>query len=311
MIPAELLAQLSSAYRVGEPIGSGSYGLVFRGESLADGEPVAIKTFIQQDAQQNSLNELKLLFRLRHPHVIRVLDLFYARKSYCLVFEYMESGDLRERMQEPLLEPEALVIAAQLADGLAYIHGQGIIHRDLKPENVLLRREGETMRCKLADFNLSKFTRTALTASNRGSPLYMAPEQFYDRYDGRADLYALGVMLYEMLRGHPPFEGNLQELMRAHLQQAPDLDAWPAGHGVRVLLAELLAKDPEQRPATAEQLRQRLRDLLAAHHSGLLQSAAPEAGRPAGAFYLKYLDVPLRRYCYYVLPEQGTEEEGL
>lgn len=295
MIPKDLQTQLAGSYGVAEIIGSGSFGVVFRGQNLADGQPVAIKVFTRDAPLANSMNEMKLLFRLRHPHVIRVLDLFYSRSSYCLVFEFMAGGDLRQHMEHRLPEPEALAIAAQLADGLSYIHQQGIVHCDLKPENVLLERDNDTIRCKLADFNTSQFSRRALTAGNQGSPLYMAPEQFYDRYDHRADLYALGVLLYEMLAGQTPFEGSLQELMQAHIRQNPDLARCQASAPTLQLIESLLAKDPEQRPATADSLRDQLKQLLQAGFASELAQGE--------AFYLKYLDSGLRRYCYYVLPE--------
>lgn len=311
MFSRALQSEIARYYTLGEAISRGSYGCVFRAQTRDEGLPVAIKVFVDGGALfANSLNELRLLFRLRHPHVVRILDFFYVHSSYALVFEYVNGGDLRQALEasvSPLGERAALLIAAQLASGLAYVHAQQIIHCDLKPENILVQRQGDSVVYKMADFNISRsqLARTASGAAgaqNQGSPLYMAPEQFYTQCDHRADLYALGIILFEMLAGVTPFEGDALALMQAHLNAPVPWARCPATPATRELLAGLLAKDPNERFADAASVLAALEPLLqrSADENSLL------AGESDTTFYLSYLAPELRQALLAVqtgLPE--------
>lgn len=289
---------VESRYFLQEPLSGGSFGLVFRGLEREQNIPVAIKIFnAQAERFQNSLNELRLLFRLRHPHVVKILDLFYIQNSYALVFEFMNQGDLRQKMESQgcFSEVEALMIVNQIAAGLAYIHSKKIVHHDLKPENILVHQTSSELIYKLADFNISKFNNAGeLLASNQGSPLYMAPEQFYDRYDHRADLYSLGIIFFELLTGKTPFEGSLQELMRAHIQTEISWHKYLISEPLQDLLKNLLAKNPQERPSDSQTLLEKLEGLLR-YQVSLVQQRADQ--RPfldwdekRTAFFLDYLD---------------------
>lgn len=319
MLPQKLLDKISPDYILEDMLGSGSYGTVFQARRKKSGKPVAIKIFTTGNAlSANCLNEVKLLFRLTHPHIVRAMDFFFTGNFYAIVFEFMNEGDLRRLMHTGKLdEAHALLIGLQIASGLDYIHSKGIIHRDLKPENILIHREAQEITYKICDFNISRFAEKGyLTASNQGSPLYMAPEQFYDRYDQRADLYALGVILYELLSGRTPFEGVYMTLMRAHINETPE---WEHLEGVseptQAFIASLLSKAPEDRPPNAKTVFETLNALL--QKQPLRRSHKPSQTRASSqrqasgpvltfdqsesTFYLKYLDSDLWKECYSLM----------
>ena len=181
-----------------------------------------------------------------------------------IVMELVPGETLRDLMARagPLPADLTIAITAQLADALAYAHAQGLVHRDIKPANVLLRDEGgDTFRVKIADFGIAKAVAVAgadLTASGDmlGTPKYLSPEQVQGREsDGRADLYSVGVVLFEMLAGRPPFSASTEMATAlAHVQEpVPDIDEvrpdLPEGLGE--LVGSLLVKDPRYRLASA------------------------------------------------------------
>lgn len=308
---------IESRYILEEPISGGSFGLVFRGTEAEQKIPVAIKIFNAQAGRfQNSLNELRLLFRFRHPHIVRILDLFYIQNSYALVFEFMNQGDLRQKMESQgcFSEPEALMIAHQIAAGLAYIHGQKIVHHDLKPENILVHQTHSELIYKLSDFNISRLNHSGhLLASNQGSPLYMAPEQFYDRYDHRADIYALGIILFELITGRTPFEGTLQELMRAHIHADIPWDKYAISHSIQDFLKLLLAKNPQERPADSQTvihvLNQLMSDQMKAPQKAKEQEPVFSWDEQRSAFYLAYLDASLHPLIFSEVT--GLDQDAL
>ncbi len=298
MLGKNLKQSIEQVYALDEVIGSGSYGIIFKAFRLSDRQTVAIKCFVSgDDIPQNCLNELKLIFRLQHPHIVKALDVFFAKKAYALVFEYMNAGDLRQHMKyHPIHAAQAFLLVSQVASGLSLIHKQNIVHRDIKPENILVHQQENQVFYKLADFNISRFAAVQqLRATDRGSPLYMAPEQFYDTYDHRADLYALGIILYELLSGRPPFEGSYRELMQQHIQKEPEYADIPAL--ARPLLERLLAKKPAERYENTAALLEDLNPLLLKlSHTGSILPLPSSPRDPVltfdenkGAFYLKYL----------------------
>jgi serine/threonine protein kinase len=201
-------------YRLLKKISAGTSGIVYQGQhNVFTDEPlVAIK---QLRAQLNSpkeqasfMQEARLLRKLKHKHILPVIDAGTALGFPYIVMEYAAGGSLRaliERQQgQPLDLPQAVKLLAQLADALQYAHEQGIVHRDLKPENILFSAQNDVL---LADFGIAVLLASlgTLQGGIGGTPLYMAPEQFEGIISTRCDQYALGCIAYELLTGHKIF----------------------------------------------------------------------------------------------------------
>lgn len=195
-------------------LGRGGMGLVYRARQIRLDRVVAVKIMAPRLADEPEFaerfeREARALARLDHPGVVRVHEFGEAAGVYYLVMEYVDGANLRELMAQEITPDAATEIIAQLCDALAYAHARGVVHRDIKPENVLIERGG---RVKVADFGLAKLQAEpagqAATRTRRivGTPQYMAPEQMGDPtgVDHRADIFAIGVVLYEMLTGQLP-----------------------------------------------------------------------------------------------------------
>ena len=234
---------------------------VRRGEDVLLERPVAIKLLLDYGDPRSIAvfqQEAQILARLQHPNVISVFDTGVDGGDRFIVMELVDGPTLRELLDtEGRLAPErAGEIASHLASALGFAHGKAVIHRDVKPSNVLLPPDGGV---KLADMGIARLlSPEALTAtlSVRGTALYISPEQVRgDRVDGRTDLYSLGCVLFEMLTGRTPFEGDLAALSYAHTHTtAPRVrsinPAVPAP--MDELVAAMLEKDPARRPQTGE-----------------------------------------------------------
>ena len=209
--------------------------------------------------------------RVEHPHAVTVYDFgsLDGIGAY-LAMEFVQGESLRSMLARRGSLPlaEVVEIATQLASVLGAAHRQGIVHRDVKPANILLRKQDGRFVVKLADFGIAKSVRaeetTQLTSPTElvGTPSYMAPEQFSgDGIDGRTDLYALTVVVYEMMSGHCPFEGTLSEVIGKHLfAEPPRLPETDDADPMSVFLVRGLAKSPEDRPATAVEFIRELTD---------------------------------------------------
>src|SRR6266540_652928 len=252
---------------------------VRRGEDVLLGRPVAIKLLLDYGDPRSVARfqqEAQILARLQHPNVITVFDSGVDGGDGFIVMERVEGPTLRELLDaEGRLTPErAGEIASRLASALGFAHGKAVIHRDVKPSNVLLPPDGGV---KLADMGIARLLYPeALTAtlSVRGTAGYISPEQVRgDRVDARADLYSLGCVLFEMLTGRTPFEGDLAALSYAHTHTpAPRVRSInPAVPAVMdELVAAMLEKDPDQRPPNGEEVQ---RSLAAAMSQGVEPTA--------------------------------------
>jgi serine/threonine protein kinase len=246
--------------RIERMIGRGASAAVYGAIDEASGQAVALKIL---DAEPDSVRRAALLDGIRraaqldHPGIVRVLGGGEVSANVFVVMELLAGTELSRYARAGRLLPEAAVleVAAQIAEALAYAHRQGIVHRDVKPANVIF--DPATRRAVLTDFGLARGPDAQATRSGvmLGSPTYMAPELLAGAPpDGRSDLYALGVLTYELLTGRPPFDAaGLGALLRAVASapppplasRRPDL-AEPAA--LDQLLAPLLAKDPAERP---------------------------------------------------------------
>ena len=233
-------------------------GVVWRGHDRTTGTVYAIKVVRPEYARDpmavgRFVRERTAMVALRHPNVVTVHDMIVEGEQLALVMELVSGGDLdglRRTRGGQLAPAEAAELTAQVADGLAAAHAAGIVHRDLKPANVLINND----RMLLADFGialLSDQTRVTSTGGVLGTPAYLPPEVITGQDPGPAgDLYALGITLYELLAGQPPFTGNTAAVLYAHTTaaapRAPDIpDAlWE-------IVAACMAKEPASRPTAS------------------------------------------------------------
>lgn len=267
-------ALLANRYEIRSVIGRGGMGVVYRAHDRELSEDVAIKT-IRRDLlatdpvlAEQLKSEIRLARRISHRHVVRTHDLGEADGISFVTMECVTGLTLRELLETrgQLAAASTLAIARQFAEALAVAHQAGVIHRDVKPENALLDADGVL---KVMDFGIARIA-AASTRTNAGlivgTPMYMAPEQLVEEaVDARADLYALGVVLYECLAGMPPFVGqNIASLIAKVLTTAPAPiaaqvpDVPPA---LAALVMRLLAKSPADRPSSAAELVELLSEL--------------------------------------------------
>jgi tRNA A-37 threonylcarbamoyl transferase component Bud32 len=255
---------LGSRYLLHELVGRGAMGQVFRGSVRDSGAPVAVKVLKPELVSDPSIvarfvQERSILVSIAHPNVVRVLDLVVEGETLGIVMELIDGRDLRDDLRaQPTLPPaQAARFGCELLDGLAAVHAAGIVHRDVKPENLLLDVSAGQARLKLTDFGIARLTYGgSLTklSSLIGTPEYMAPEVAdHDTATAAADLYAVGIVLYEMLAGRTPFAGaHPLAVLRRHVdEEPPPIPGVQAG--LWALIEALLAKEPDSRPGSAAQ----------------------------------------------------------
>lgn len=260
-------------YEVIEELGKGGMGRVYKVFDKKVKEVVALKLIRPEISADKSTidrfdNELRLARKISHRHVCRVFDLGEEGLSHFITMEYVPGEDLKRFIKRSgrLTEGKALSIAEQVCEGLAEAHHLGIIHRDLKPQNIMIDSEGNT---RIMDFGIARFLEgEGLTTQGVmiGTPDYMAPEQAeLEGVDQRSDIYALGIILFEMVTGRLPFEGKTPlSIAMKHKSQAPpdprDLDARVTEEFSRVIL-KCLEKDKNRRYQGAEELLSELKKL--------------------------------------------------
>ncbi|BCX11500.1 MAG: serine/threonine protein kinase [Thermosynechococcus sp.] len=252
-------AALSSRYRLVDLAGQGQYGQVYLAVHRQSGELVAIKVLNEQQLlTRGFLRELNFLLTLQHPHVVGCQAIDYIclptspRTRRSLVMDYCVGGTLRSLLDQEQALPlaTALRLALDILSALAYAHHRGILHCDLKPENILLEVTATGWQAKVSDFGVARLIEDVKGSGQTGSPAYMAPERFYGQTLPASDLYAVGILLYEMIVGDRPFHGTPAELMAAHLSRPYTL---PEGLPflVRSLIAKALDKLPQRRYKSA------------------------------------------------------------
>ncbi len=265
------------SYRIGERIGGGSMGRVWRGVDEALGRPVAVKMLRSELAESHGLLErfrveARVLARLSHPNIATVFALLEDGDDLYLVMEYVQGETLWAHLERrgPLDLESGFLLFHQALDGIQHAHEAGVVHRDIKPSNLMLETGGLV---KWIDFGIARVEggeRMTRGGGLVGTPEYMAPEQVRGEPGTvRSDVYSLGIVLYRMLTGKLPFTGEGEfDVMRAHVEAPPSP---PSEHGVEIderleeTLLRALAKDPEERFESA-----------LAFQQALVEAGAPE-----------------------------------
>jgi serine/threonine-protein kinase len=301
-------------YRIDKVLGRGGMGTVYAGVQPVIEKRVAIKVLNAQFSADEGLvrrfvDEARAVNRIRHANIIDIFSFGQiADGRHYFVMEYLEGKTLGERIQAGDLTGEEMpAFLTQICDALDAAHGENIVHRDLKPENVwiVMPKRGKPF-VKLLDFGIAKLLSsgersTTQTGMVMGTPHYMSPEQCHGKaVDHRTDIYAMGVMLYQLYSGRLPFQGEtFAEILAKQIVDTPEP---PSKHAqipaeLDKLIMKCLAKDPAARPQTAKELGQLLASILA----GAAARVQRAAGQPTAATTLSASAVELRRR------EQETE----
>ncbi|PSS07240.1 Serine/threonine-protein kinase [Actinidia chinensis var. chinensis] len=239
-------------YHVIELVGEGSFGKVYKGRRKYTGQTVAMKFILKHGKSekdiQNLRQEIEILRKLKHENIIEMLDSFESPHEFCVVTEFAQ-GELFEILEDDNCLPEEQVqaIAKQLVRALHYLHSNRIIHRDMKPQNILI---GAGSVIKLCDFGFARAmsTNTVVLRSIKGTPLYMAPELVREQpYNHTADLWSLGVILYELFVGQPPFYTNSVYALIRHIIKDPVKYPDNMSMGFKSFLKGLLNKEQQSR----------------------------------------------------------------
>jgi tRNA A-37 threonylcarbamoyl transferase component Bud32 len=299
--------EVAQRFRVEELIGQGGMGKVYRARHLSLDKLVCLKMLKTSLLDDPTVvgrfeREAKAASRINHANCIQVLD--FGRNgeegTLFIAMEYVQGKDLRIVLRDewPLDEARLCHIMAQVCSALAEAHSQNVLHRDLKPENIMVeQRRGQPDFVKVLDFGIAKIMDSDAPGLTRadvvcGTPQYMAPEQATGSpLDARADLYALGVILYQLTTGHLPFDGqNSMEVLTKHVNEVPvpprqKMPEAVISEAMEQLILRTLQKDPALRPQSALELQEALRGIAAMHarDEGLEPSARLSDGTIARA----------------------------
>jgi len=291
----ELIGEKLGSFRLEEILGSGAMGVVFRATQETTGRPAAVKIVHGELAQKGKVferfeREAEILKQFRHPNIVRWLAWGRFKGTSYFAMEYVEGVTLERVLQDRGELPwrEVVDLTIQLCDALQYAHDMSVVHRDLKPSNLMITADG---RLKLTDFGIAKDLErtTQLTAPGRtlGTAAYMAPEQIRGTpaVSHKTDLYALGVLMYQMLTGKTPFDGaSAVVLMHCHINEAPPRPGDKVADlpkELNELVVKLMAKAPADRPWDAAAVGHALKELRdKAARGEAIPMVWPEPGSP-------------------------------
>jgi len=241
----EEIADKFPQFEIVECLGRGGMGVVYKARQKSLDRWVAIKVLAPERVHEERFaehfeREAKTLAKMSHPNIVTVFDHGETSGLFYIVMEYVDGVNLRDLLREGKMEPEqALAIVPPICEALEYAHDKGVVHRDIKPENLLLDREG---RVKIADFGIASLV--GAPGEKSGTPPYMAPEQEQGVVDRRADIYALGAVLYEMLTGERPTKDLVAPSKRVEVDVKID-----------EMVLKALEREPERRYQTAGEFR--------------------------------------------------------
>ncbi|MBX3227692.1 MAG: SUMF1/EgtB/PvdO family nonheme iron enzyme [Labilithrix sp.] len=283
-------------YRIESVLGEGGMGVVYKARDMALGRDVAVKCLHlnlagDPEVRNRFVREARVLRTWSHPGAVAVYDFIEHEHVLAIVMELVEGENLAQhlaRWRGKMPYDEVRTIMGDVLLAMDDAHANGVVHRDLKPDNVLVRKDGARLRPKIADFGIAKVLEgTTYTVSGAllGTCRYMSPEQVKtpSLADHRSDIYSLGVTLYELVAGRPPFDGTHFSVMMAHVTNVPR----PPGKlrpdvppPLEKLILEALSKDPTKRPASCAAFRERLLDALPPPASERMTATAVSSSVP-------------------------------
>lgn len=303
---------INGRYRITRTIGSGGMGSVFSAHDERLGRQVALKLLradlaSDQRARARFLREAQIAAQLVHPNIVRTYDVGDAPEGPYLVQELLDGRTLDTLL--PLPSRRALDVTQALADALGYIHGQGYVHCDIKPQNIMLAGQPGAERVVLLDFGIARVEGTA-TTTLIATPHYLAPELAMGSPPAAAsDWYAVGIVLFQMLSDHPPFDGpTLHTIIEQHrTAPLPPLELAAGGTpqqtaALEAIIRKLTAKQPDERYASAAALKQDLANVQAGAIHAMPTMVVAQQPRPAAPQATAAPPRPLERQATYTAP---------
>jgi len=252
--------QIKKVYSIGSKLGTGGFAVVRKCKRRADGEVFALKVINKKNLDKGDLEiletEVAIMRQVTHDNIIRMHDVFDSRSKMCLVLDLMEGGELFDRIIEKghFSERDAANAFVQMVDALGYLHDKHIVHRDLKPENLLFEKKSNDSAIKLIDFGLAGSCKDGLLKTPCGTPNYVAPEILRrSSYGTQADMWSIGVILYIILCGFPPFYDENDDLSRLYRKIKRAEYDMPSPYWDNIskhakdLVRKLLQPDPKKR----------------------------------------------------------------
>lgn len=282
--------EVSKQYDIKQKLGTGSFAVVKMGIRKSDGAKFALKIVKKKNLNQEELatinEEVEIMYKIEHENIVQLEEIFDTPKNLYMVLELLTGGELFERIVDKgqYSERQASQLIRDIATAIKYLHSVGIVHRDLKPENLIYRNEDDDSAIKITDFGLAKYLEgsDAQMTTACGTPGYVAPEILKnDPYDKAVDLWSLGVILYILLCGFPPFydenAAGLYSQIKRGEYDFPEPYWTDISDQAKDLVSKLLTVDPAKRCTTSQ--------LLA--HPWVAQNAAPD--KPLGGGFNKRL----------------------
>lgn len=291
----DLTGKQLGKYKLTERLGRGGMAEVYKAFQSGVERDVAVKVMHghladSADFRQRFQREAKAIGQLQHPHIVRVIDFDIQDDNYYMVMEFVQGGDLRGYLDQAGALPvvEALSLTQQLASALSYAHHSGMIHRDIKPANIMFADEGRTQTI-LTDFGVARLldeVQMTMSGTSLGTPSYMAPEVVTgDGADQRSDVFSLGVVLYEMLTGRTPHKGDTPYavmLKQANEPLPPPTQFQPTlSPAVETVVMKAVAREPDDRYATAEEFLTAIQSLDEADNVKPLKAVPPPKKKKA------------------------------
>ena len=259
---------LSKKYKIISTIGSGAFGKVYKVENTIMNQIRAMKVVKKdsinfQDDKKQFLKEIEMLMNLDHPNIIKIFEYYVDDLNYYVIMEFAEGGELYEQINKlkNFKEKHAAIIMQQLLSAVCYMHSKGIVHRDIKPENIMLEsKSSEDLSIKLIDFGTSNFIKNNQHLSMKiGTPYYIAPEVLKKSYGYECDIWSLGVILYMLLSGTPPFDGfdDQSILQKVKIgKYSLDGETWEIiSNEAKDLINKMLTYSPENRISAEDALK--------------------------------------------------------